>query len=1091
MVDNQKRKERILIVGGGKGGCALLETFKDDPLLEIVGIIDINNQAPGIKLAQAINIETSTHYDDFLDQDLDVVINVTGQKEVMEDLKCKLQGRETVLIDGASAKFLWSLLEEREAQGAVLRNAFHRLSFHIEHTPMGAIEWDREFRITAWNPSAEKIFGFKREEVIGRSGYNSIIPQDVKPKMDIIINELKEGKHRHSINDNLTKDGRRIICEWFHTPLFDSQGNIIGAASLVWDVTERKRLQERVIRESTINSALADVSEAVISSFSIEEVANLILEKALEFTKSKSGYVGAINFEDDVLMYPASTDDRWRGLLQEVNLNKSYPLIKWIIDKKEHLIINKFPQESPIKNMDNKGFPISRLLFVPARVGSVVFGLIGVANAPSDYSEEELTILKRLGEFLGLFLQRRYMEEEVRKFNERLEEAVTKRTSELESLYEFSQKILHVFDLKQFFNLVFLCLGKIIKCDLIGSLFITEEKPRVFVSTSPNTSPNVVSDFLSRLQSIKDKCNLGLPFPLQKIDVEFLGLSQEGTSGKFDQIKTIYQLPITIEANTRGCLCLCFKDDKALSEDELRFFNTLVCQVSLSLERIEVLLKAQERELESIIHSLPEGVVLLNKEGVILLSNPAARDLVSSFMKLRKGDKLNTIGNVDLKEIMNKVNQMCEIKIDHPRKIILEATFTPVAKGILGREAGILLMRDVTQIREREKYTRQQERLATVGQLAGGIAHEFNNILNIIMVTTDLVSSIESNLNPETKEWLKNIKFQGRRAAALVRQVLDFSRTSITQKKPLDLAYFLKGIENLVRQTIPENIEIKIEIEERDKTHIVIADVFQMEQVLMNLITNARDAMPEGGSLSIRIKKLTVEKAESAPLSVMGPGSYVVLEVEDTGCGMSEDILKRAFEPFFTTKQVGKGAGLGLSQVYGIVEQHNGFITIKSHPEKGTKVIVYFPEYKGEKEVFDDLIVSKELSQEDIYKGNGEQILLVEDNTFVCEVIKNGLERLNYKITVAHDAQEGLKIYKENKDSVALIISDVVMPHMDGVKFYHEIKKIKPGAKVILISGYGPFEELETLIQEGVSFLPKPVDIRKLSFQIKEILKRQ
>ncbi len=1204
------KKERILIVGAGKGGTALLNMFKEFPLLDIIGVVDINMDAEGIKLARSLGIRTSTNYNEFLKEDLDVVINVTGRFEVHKDLQAKLKGRAVTIIDGMSAKFLWSVLDERQrvfkelelsrerfdalikgmdayiyavdfhtyeivyvndkikeivgdVEGKICWQVFQKdqkgpcpfctthLLIDEEGKPKGVVVWEHynellgrwlecRDQLVRWPDGrlvrmevavditdrkmfeeklkkSEKRFKDLAEllpdivleiDTQGRIIYANRIALEkmsyTKEDIDRGINleDLVDPYYRNIVRNIIEhplekryvpveielrkSNGENFWVEFIYDVIFE-ENKLIGIRGVARDITVRKKLEEGLLRESNLNSTFAEISGLLISSFSLEELSNLILQKSLQLTNSESGCVGYIDFEKNVLVCPARTEDVYEDIkiAQEESLEEVCALIKWVIDNKRVLMINDFSLQSPIKKQEGARFKVEKFLSVPAQVGNVVFGVIAVANTKSSYSQDDLEVMKRLGQLLGLALQRRYIEEEMKKFNRRLEEMVKNRTQELEVLYEFSQKIPTVFNWSKFFHLSFSYLYQAIKYDMVSCFVIIDNVPRVFVGKTSYFSDSIVDSLIENMNKIKTHHFSGATDKITKDMLEFIEI--DNLTSTFSNINSCIHLPLRLDSKIKGFICLCFEEEKILDENELRFFDTLMHQISISLERLEVLIKTRERELSSIIDNLPEGIIIIDEDKKLILFNPQARNILSPFISLEKGNMLNKIIDLDIEEILKKENQICETQVNFPKKLILEAMATSLERGLFGRKGWIILLRDVTQQREKESYINQQQRLATVGQLAGGIAHEFNNILNIMMVITDLVLSIEKNISEESRNWLKNIKIQGRRAANLVRQILDFSRISITQKRPFDLLPFLKEWTKLLTRTLPENIRIILEIENEKDSYNILGDVFLIEQIIMNLAANSRDAMPEGGKLYIRLRKLEVDEGKLPPLSIMPKGRYVVLEVEDTGCGMSEEVKRHAFEPFFTTKEVGKGSGLGLSQVYGIVEQHRGFIKLDSKLNEGTKVTIFFPEC-----VQKDLVESvKDTESKEYVEGEGEGILVVEDEIGVLKLFKESLSRFKYKVFTASNGKEALQIYQKNKDEIDLIIVDVIMPYMDGIKLSEEILKDNPDIKIILMSGYAPPKKIEELSQrKNVIFVSKPIDFEKLVLKIKEFIKK-
>ncbi len=379
---------------------------------------------------------------------------------------------------------------------------------------------------------------------------------------------------------------------------------------------------------------------------------------------------------------------------------------------------------------------------------------------------------------------------------------------------------------------------------------------------------------------------------------------------------------------------------------------------------------------------------------------------------------------------------------------------------------------DNARMREKEREQMERisrvQRLEAIGTLAGGIAHDFNNILNAINGLAEL--AITEVSNPESvKKYLQVILEQTKHGANLVRQILDFARKGPSDKRPVDLKVFIKEFVKLIRRTFPSPISVQFQIEEGD--YLVFADPSQIQQMLMNICINARDAMPQGGELIIRLYNEKVEGHEA-----LRDGEYVVIEIKDTGHGMDEYVLDKALEPFFTTKPEGKGTGLGLPQAYGIAKQHGGIILIDSKVGVGTRVRIFIP--KAEIGLVDYEMSRKK--SEYLPRGKGERILVVEDDEMSLMICKKMLEILGYEVITARNGEEALKIYEEKNPH--LVVADVVMPKMGGKELLSKIKEIDPEAKVILISGYSMEKEASSYKSLGaLGYLQKPFTYQELA----------
>ncbi len=388
---------------------------------------------------------------------------------------------------------------------------------------------------------------------------------------------------------------------------------------------------------------------------------------------------------------------------------------------------------------------------------------------------------------------------------------------------------------------------------------------------------------------------------------------------------------------------------------------------------------------------------------------------------------------------------------------------------------GIII--DVTEREQMERRAQLQERLAVVGQLAAGIAHDFNNIMATITLYSDLLAR-ETALSAAGQQRAQTVQQQAHRAADLIGQLLDFSRWSVMEKRTLPLLPFLKEFVNLLVRILPENIDLSLEYDATD--YLIAADPTRMQQVLMNLALNARDAMPGGGKLRFAVSRLTVKAGESAPFPDLTPGAWLRIMVADTGTGIPPDVLPRIFEPFFTTKRPGEGTGLGLSQVYGIVSQHGGRIDVSSQVGAGTQFTLYFP-------ALETPPLAEASDATDLLSGTGETILVVEDDISTRDALVTGIKDLGYMVLMAGDGREALTVCQSQ--AIDLVLSDLVMPVLGGQALYEALKVAHPGVRMILMTGYPLTGEIRAFLErERIPWLQKPISLRAIAQLIRETL---
>lgn len=371
--------------------------------------------------------------------------------------------------------------------------------------------------------------------------------------------------------------------------------------------------------------------------------------------------------------------------------------------------------------------------------------------------------------------------------------------------------------------------------------------------------------------------------------------------------------------------------------------------------------------------------------------------------------------------------------------------------------------------------------MEAIGTLAGGIAHDFNNLLQAILGYTQILTMGKDESDPELAR-LYQIENSAIRASELTQQLLTFSRKVESKLRPVDINQEVKHVESLLKRTIPKMISIELALGE--DLHVINADPAQLEQVVINLGINARDAMPEGGRLIIETENVFLDEyyCRSHPGAL--PGNYVCLSITDTGQGMDRETLNHIFEPFYTTKEVGKGTGLGLSMVYGIVKSHRGYIMCYSEPGEGTTFKIYLPALEREKREEK----TKPENEPDIRRGD-ETILLVDDEEILRDIGKEILEEFGYLVLTAPDGETALQLYAKEREKIALIILDLVMPGMGGKQCLEQLLAAAPDAKVVIASGYAVNGPTKAALEAGAKgFIKKPFELKQMLKVIREVL---
>jgi len=415
------------------------------------------------------------------------------------------------------------------------------------------------------------------------------------------------------------------------------------------------------------------------------------------------------------------------------------------------------------------------------------------------------------------------------------------------------------------------------------------------------------------------------------------------------------------------------------------------------------------------------------------------------------------------------------------RDISVEVTVNHVEFG--GVHYNCAVARDITDRKRLEEQLRQAQKMESIGTLAGGVAHDFNNILTAITGYGHLTMMKMAPDDPNRLN-LEQILEAADRAAHLTKDLLLFSRKQAIERKAVDLNEIIGRIEKFIVRVIGEDIKCAINL--HDESMKILADRHQIEQVVMNLAANARDAMPGGGTIAIATDVISFDKYFIAAHGYGKPGRYAVLEISDTGCGMDAETRKRIFEPFFTTKEVGRGTGLGLAVVYGIVTKHDGYINVYSEPGEGTTFRIYLPMIMADEH---EMEVRQQVAD---VTGGTETILLAEDDAVVREMTRMILMDFGYTIITANDGQDAIEQYRKHGESIRLLVFDLIMPKKSGKEAYDEIRKMTPDVRVIFASGYSPdIIRDKASLGEGTEVLYKPVTPSDLLQKVRSVLDRK
>ena len=501
-------------------------------------------------------------------------------------------------------------------------------------------------------------------------------------------------------------------------------------------------------------------------------------------------------------------------------------------------------------------------------------------------------------------------------------------------------------------------------------------------------------------------------------------------------------------------------------------------------------LKQSEDRFQRFFEEAPLGIALLDNRGKITECNDAFAQMLHKSLQELLGIELNQLVKENSKAKAEQVFARIrtgqkpeaaieiELSLGTDKSVITQMFASPY----MGENGVVLHFINVTERKNLEAQFTQSQKMQAVGQLAGGIAHDFNNLLTAMIGFCDLLLMRHRAGDPSFSD-IMQIKQNGNRAANLVRQLLAFSRQQTLQPKVMDITDIITDVSHLLRRLIGAGIDLKIS-HERD-LGMVKVDQGQMEQVLVNLAVNARDAMGHGGVLTIKTRNfINKQKRPMVGTDEMPPGEWVAIDVTDTGTGIPPDVLARIFDPFFSTKPLGQGTGLGLSTVYGIIRQSNGYVGVETQIGKGTIFSIYMP--RATEEQVAQIIVAPVIEKVEDLTGSS-RILLVEDEDAVRSFSVRALQNKGYEVFEAASGDNALELLTEQKPKIDLMVSDVMMPGMDGIELGKRVREIYPNLTIIFMSGYTE-DKFKDDMGPGIHFLAKPFTLKQLAEKVKEVL---
>lgn len=989
-----------------------------------------------------------------------------------------------------------------------------KAAFLIKHEESG------EFRLMARRSPSEQVDAALRRDhpvVEWLTSHDHMLAKhdlDVLPQFMALWGQEREDLQRIGAELLIplkTKDalvgifavGRKLSDQGFS---LDDKQTLTTLANQTAVAIENARLYEETQRRLRESEMLNRVRESIISALELDKTLQVIMDSAVQaVTLAQKGLLHLFDEKRRELIVKASLGFS-PGVVQAASFQVGEGYAGWAFAHQRPIIIADVRTDWRTKtsNVPELQQALSAIS-VPLIVKGKPIGTITLENADltGAFNDDDLQLLSAFAiqaaiaiENASLYeavqrelAQRKRMEQALQDLNATLEERVRQRTSDLQVLYELSQKIGYTLDSVELFRLLLTDLRKAVSYDVAASALLMGDRCEFFVQPTRLLADSVKREIQARIA--EDFSH----FTGYETDKEqgvhwLVETPADKAAPPLEQVGSLLEVPLVVGENQEimGLLVVISERADAFSTDQVRLLHTLANQVSVAIQRLRALLAAEQERQESLVERLPEGILLLDAERRIVLANPIGREDLALLTEEGIGDVLTHLGTWPLQQLLGlPVNGKAPHEVvpsDAPHQV-----FEMVSKAIeSGPLAGgwVLVLRDVTERKRAEEdkakleeQLRQAQKMEAVGLLAGGVAHEFNNLLTVIQGNAEL-----GLLVPESKvvnRELTIIQTTSQKAARLTHQLLAFSRRQVLQPGVIDLNKLIKGFVEMLERLIGENIELKLALDSRLST--VLVDGNAIEQALMNLAVNARDAMPQGGILRFETARVQVDEAYCTSHREAKPGDYVRVSVVDNGIGMDEATQKRIFEPFFTTKEVGKGTGLGLAMVYGVVKQHSGWIDLYSQVGKGTRFDVYLPVHKEEAPG------GESRSSITGVPSGTEVILLAEDELDVRDFTQRVLEGLGYTVLLAVDGEDAVNVFAANQERVRLVILDVVMPKLSGPQAYEEISRLRADVPLLYISGYSQSMANLALGENiGLSALQKPFTVQELADHVRRML---
>ncbi|MCB0112972.1 MAG: response regulator [Caldilineaceae bacterium] len=935
---------------------------------------------------------------------------------------------------------------ERSRQRAALQESEARLRQVVEASADGMMVVDGEGVVRFANPAAQALFEREDSELVGQPFGLPLVAGDSGADIEV---RRRSGEMRFV-------DMRLVELVWENEPAF---------LATLRDVSDRKR------RETEL-AIIAGVSAALREGWSSAEIMEIVLDQIMVLLHTDGALFATLDDADNLVEGPG----RQVGAVRHEALER---LTRRVLITGQPYN-GREPQVDPLFALHSQSGQLHNEICTPLVSSEATLGALWITRQ-RPFTAADVRLLNTIADIAAGAIHRATMLAEAK-----------------ENLHRLN--ILHQLDLQitakqSLRHILAVAMQNVSTMWAIDAAAVTLRVPRssrlhTIAHWGMHTNPaqenpeGVICAWIDKC--IEDKRLIFLP-DITQCDPP---LRRQYLIDK-EHARAYYVAPLTVDGEVIGVFELLWRNAIRLTPNATDFLRTLSSQIAIAVEQDRLHLKTdqlllqtriQAQQLQEIIDNVAAGIILLDGDCRTLLANPMGQTYLEQLTgkPYAKNTPIKTLAQHSFRSILRAVGaggMAVELPLMDESNTLFEIDIKRI-EAFTGIGQYVLFVRDVSQQRDLQAKMHQQERLASVGQMAAGIAHDFNNVLGAIILQSHLLLSTDQ-VQPQSRQRVTTIVEQADHATRLIRQILDFSRRSMLERKTSDMRVLLHRAVALLETTLPATIQLNLQIV--PGAYTVDVDETSFQQALMNLVFNARDAIDGEGSISLHLSSLVLDGHTKRPVYGMVDGSWLRLTVADTGMGMSPEIQAQVFDPFFTTKPAGKGTGLGLSQVYGIIKQHNGEIALESKPGKGTTFIIYLPlSSTAEAATIDD---------DTPIAGHGESVLVVEDNEAMRGALENMLDALGYRVRAAASGIEALAIPHAQLGRLDLLLTDLVMPEMGGIDLYRSIKQIKPTIKALVISGYPMDEAGQAFLDQGaIDWLPKPFSVVDLAKKIRTVL---